>query len=143
MSGLVNGLQRTRSISIKRQVEQAVTANRQRPVGAGGSGRDKLDARTVGEHRREKRPFAADSLVADPSDLFREALKQRIVDLGRLMAGHAAALLNPDLTRPIDQDLGNIRLREPSMERLEISLEKRVDAAGSRKLFGFAHPFAP
>src|SRR5205085_4394860 len=79
---------------------------------------------------------------ADPRDLLGKALEQGVIDRGRLVAGHLAALLNPHFTRPVDQELGDVRLGQPSPERLEIGVEERIDPVRQR-FFRAAHPAGP
>ena len=120
-----------------------MAADRQRPMRARRGRRDELHARAVRQHRREQRPLAADALVADPRHLLGKPLQQRVVDLRRLVAGHLPALLDPHFARPIDQEFGDVVLREPGAERLEISVEERVDALGLGEAAVSAHPLAP
>ena len=106
---------RVASGEIGRRLPAARAARCHRPraagrAGSGGESRAPSGARVAvgatnwtrapfGKHRGEQRPLAADALVADPRDLLGQALKQSVVDLRRLVAGHRAALLDPHLAR--------------------------------------------
>ena len=73
---------------------------------------------------------AMDALVADPRDLFGQALEQLVVHRRHRHALHAAAfrVLDPHFAGSVDQDLGHRLALQSRAKRRKVGVE--VDAAG-------------
>ena len=79
--------------------------------------------------------LAVDALVADPRNLFGQALDQPVIDMRRLDALHArrGSILDPDFAGTVDEDFRHRVAVEPFTERLEIGLgHPRVPKEGTR-----------
>jgi len=135
---LVRGAQRAGVVGVERQVEPAVAADRHGPVLARRRRAAELDARAVGQRRAEQRVLAVDALVADAGDLLGEALDQLVVDLRRGDPPHSRLLgvLDPDLARAVDDDLGHRVAVEPLAERREVGVEVDAPARRERQVLG-------
>ncbi len=82
----------------------------------------------VGSDGRQQRALAVDALVAEARDLRREAAEQDVVDARRVVPRHAgdAGALRPHLARRVDEDFGDVLVRQPLLERRKIGGE--IDA---------------
>ena len=120
-----------RDIIVERQVGRDVLADRQRQRPARRGRCDDLDARTVGQSRRQQRMLAADPLVRQRGDLPREPIERRRIERGGIVAlDRAADRLHPDLAGAVDVDVGDVVARQHRAERREIAFE--IDGIGWR-----------
>jgi hypothetical protein len=105
-------------------VGEQVLAHRHGQAAAGGRRGDHLHAGAVRQGGGEQGLFAVDALVAGGGDLAGQALQRLFGKLvGGLAAHHAGGGLDPHLARSVDQDVGDVRTRQPRRQRRQIGVE--------------------
>ena len=116
---------RSRCIGGQGQVDQPMAADCHRPALAGRGRRNELNPRAVGKRGGEQWAFPADPLMRGPGNLFGKPPDQEVVHLGRFdpLEMRLARSLDPDLSRGVDDDFGNILAVEPPAERTQIGGE--------------------
>jgi hypothetical protein len=106
-------------------------ADRQRNIPARRGRQGNLDARAIGQAGCQQGMLAADPLRAGGGDLPGKAIKHLSGQPGRVAALHRAAdRLDPQLARPVDEDVGDIVPGQIGGKRCQIAVE--VDVPGQR-----------
>src|SRR3546814_7664335 len=96
---------------------------------------DDLDARAVGQARREQGMLAADPLVAERRNLPREPREQRAVEGGHLVAlDRPAERLGPQFAGAVDIDIGDLGAVERERQRFEIASRSEESTSALQSL---------
>ena len=103
-----------------------------RDIAAGRRGRTDLDARAIWKSGSEQGVLAADALVRRSGDLPRQSPKDRIIEL-RIVVSLPGAGFQPDFTRPVYVQIGNIAAAQRLFKRREEGAEKHQRLGSHRR----------